>query len=407
MLFFCSPIRYFFVRIKHMKEIKNLKKTAERISKAIKNKEKIILYGDGDLDGTASVIILEESIKSLGGKISAVYFPDREKEGYGLNKKALNYLKEIAPALLITLDCGIGNFEEIKVAKKIGFEVIVVDHHEVLNKLPEASIIVDPKQKDDNYPFKQFANVGITYKLAQVLLGDKLTGLLKRNFLELVALATIADMMPQVEENKVFIEEGLQYLKETLRPGLRIFWKVDGMKDSDHPKMMVSKIISILNAAGTQDHLTESYLLLTSGDEKSAESFVKVLIRKSEEKHLRIQEIVQEIEKRLLKNLESPIIFEGDKNWPLAFAGPVASFICRDFQKPVFIFHIGKSTSRGAVRTPKDMNSVKAMENCSHLLETFGGHPLASGFTIKNENLDRFRECLIDYFRKQEKSKRQ
>ena len=138
---FCDRI------MKYMNEIKNLKKAADRIKKAIKSKEKIILYGDADLDGTSSVVILEETIKNLGGKVTTAYFPDREKEGYGLNEKALDYLKPIAPALIITVDCGIGNFKEVKIAKKIGFEVIVIDHHEPLDSLPEASIVVDPKQK--------------------------------------------------------------------------------------------------------------------------------------------------------------------------------------------------------------------------------------------------------------------
>ena len=146
-------------------EIKNLKKAANRILKAIKQKEKIIIYGDADLDGVTSVIILEECIKNLGGKITTIYFPDREKESYGLNEKALFYFKEHDPALLIVLDCGIGNFEEMKKAKELGFEVIIIEHHEVLDKLPEASIVVDAKQKGDKYPFKYLATVGVTFRL--------------------------------------------------------------------------------------------------------------------------------------------------------------------------------------------------------------------------------------------------
>jgi single-stranded-DNA-specific exonuclease len=127
-----------------MAEIKNIKKAAERISKAIEKKEKIILYGDADMDGIGSTIILEEAIGALGGKIEAIYFPDRELEGYGLNEDALKFLKKSAPALLILLDCGIGNFDEIKIAKKLKFEVMIVDHHKTLGKLPAASVIVNP-----------------------------------------------------------------------------------------------------------------------------------------------------------------------------------------------------------------------------------------------------------------------
>ena len=194
-------------------EIKNLKKVAQRILKAIKNKEKIVLYGDADLDGVAAVIVLADTIKNLGGKITAIYFPDRELEGYGITEKGLNYLKKLSKkALLISLDCGIGNFKEVVMAKKLGLEVIIIDHHQILDELPEASIIVDPKQKGDKYPFKELAAAGVVFKLSELLLKNIMTENLRKNFLELTALATIADMMPREEENKVFIEEGLKSL---------------------------------------------------------------------------------------------------------------------------------------------------------------------------------------------------
>jgi len=386
-----------------MTEIKNLEKTAKRILKAIKNKEKIILYGDSDLDGTASVIILEETIKNLSGKVSRVYFPDREKEGYGLNEQALKYLKPIAPALLITLDCGIGNFKEIKEARKIGFEVIVVDHHEPLDKIPEASIVVDPKQKGDKYPSKELANAGIVYRLAKVLLKEKLQGLLNNNFLELTALATLADMMPPIEENRILIAEGLMVLKETIRPGLRVFWKIDLIEKPSSIRMMASRIISIFNTTESENHLTEAYLLLNIDDEAKAKEKARYLIKKSEEKQEKLKDLVWEAQERVLKDPHSLIVFEGSESWPLAFAGTIASRICRDFNKPVFIFRKGEEKSRGAVRTPKGLDSVDAMKSCSSLLETFGGHPLAAGFTVKNKNLEKFKECLTDYFIKKYK----
>jgi len=135
-------------------EIKNLEKAAQRILEAIKKRERILIYGDSDLDGVCSVIILKETIKNLGGKIDAVYFPEREVEGYGISEKGLISLKKFSPALFISLDCGISNFKEIEIAKNYGFFVIVIDHHQVLDELPKADIIVDPKQRDDQYPLK-------------------------------------------------------------------------------------------------------------------------------------------------------------------------------------------------------------------------------------------------------------
>ena len=151
-------------------KIKNIEKAAERIKKAAQNKEPIILYGDSDLDGISSVVILEEAIKSLGGNIVSVFFPDRENDGYGINIKALELLKDKAPALFITMDLGIGNVKEVEVAKKMGFEIIIIDHHEPLDGVPDVEIIVDPKQREDSYPFKGLANVGITFKVCQELL---------------------------------------------------------------------------------------------------------------------------------------------------------------------------------------------------------------------------------------------
>ncbi len=381
-------------------EIKNLKKAAERIKKAIKNKENIILYADADLDGTCSLLILEETIKNLGGEVKAIYFPDREEEGYGINEKALDYLKRYSPALFIALDCGISNFKEIEKAKELGFEVIIIDHHKILEKLPKADIIVDPRQKGERYPFKEFATCGIVFRLSALLLGKKLTGLLENNFIELVALATLADLMPQVKDNKFFIEKGLEVLGKTYRPALRAFLKLN---EVNNPKEAIHKIISVLSAGEVKDNLTEAYLLLKEKDEKKAEKLVLELTEKNKEKHERIREIVKEVEERILKKPGKKIIFEGDKEWPLAFTGPVASKICNLYKKPTFIYKKGDKISRGAVRTPKGIDSVEAMKACSVFLITFGGHPQASGFTLSNENLINFENCLIKYFEKREK----
>jgi single-stranded-DNA-specific exonuclease len=250
-------------------EIKNLREAAERILKAIKDKERIILYGDADLDGATSLIILGETIRNLGWKVSLFHFPDRETEGYGITRTSLNYLKKISPALLIAMDCGIGNFEEVRLAKKMGFEVIIIDHHQVLDKLPEAHIVVDPQQKEDKYPFKELATVAISFKLAQLLLKDKMTQALRRNFLELVALATIADMMPQVGENKEFIEEGLLYMPNSWRPGIKAFFETDFLNNYT-VKERVAQMISMLNVREVRDRHPFSFYLLTSSSLEEA-----------------------------------------------------------------------------------------------------------------------------------------
>lgn len=381
-----------------MAEIKNIKKAAERILKAIKSNERIIIYGDADMDGISAVIILKEAIHNLGGKAAAVYFPDREIEGYGLNEDALKYLKKHAPALLILLDCGIGNFTEIKSAKKLGFEVMIVDHHQPLKKVPAASIIVNPKQKGDKYPFKEFAAAGVVFRLVEVLMKERLTSALRNNFLELVALATVADMMPQTDDNLQFLQDGFRSLKNTSRPALQVFWEIDPVI-KDNIKQFAQKIISACHAGNGKDHSNEAYFLLTVRSVKEAKPMAEYLLAKAYDRQLQIKEIVGEIEKKVLRKMKEEIIFEGDESWPVLMLGPVASKICHTFKKPVFLHNGKNGLCQGAVRTPKGVDGVKAMMHCADDLETYGGHPLAAGFRIKEKDLDKFKQCLIKYFK--------
>ena len=391
-------------------EIKNLRKVARRILKGVKKRERIILYGDTDLDGVASVIILKEALKNLNYSVLAIYFPDRELEGYGITEIGLNSLKKFAPALLVALDLGISNFKEIKIAKKMGFEVIVVDHHEILDKLPAASIIVDPKQPDDKYPFKGLATAGIVFKLAEVLLQDyypsttfrpkpiqpkkELPESLRKNFLELAALATLADMMPREEENRIFIEEGLTSIEKSFRPGIRTFFEMEPLKKYNNFNQKIAKIISILNIRDVEQNLPAPFRLLTAISFEEARLIIEKLLAKVEERRERIKAIVEEIERRISQE-EKTIIFEGDSDWELTFLSSVASFLCQKYQKPAFIFKKLEKESQGTVRSPAGLDSVRLMKKCKRYLITFGGHPQASGFRSKNENLEKFEECLI------------
>lgn len=380
------------------KKIKNIEKAAERIKKAVKKNERIILYGDSDLDGISSVVILEEAVKGLGGHVDSAYFPDRENDGYGINPNALDILRSKAPALLITLDLGIGNIKEVDMANEMGFEVIIIDHHEPLAGTPKASSIVDPKQTDDPYPFKGLANVGVTYNLCMELLGENISQSLKNSFLELTALGTIADMVPQVEQNQEIIEEGLRSLRNTFRPALRAF--LDILGDGRVFEDSLPKIISALNSAESLDFKNESYRLLTSSNINECKQIVEELSARNSFKQQQVKNIVQEVERRISQNPDAPIIFEGDPSWKLTLAGPVASIICGKYDKPAFIYKKMDEESCGSVRNPKGTNSVDAMKTCDSFLMTYGGHANASGFRVKNDNLGRFKNCLHDYFKK-------
>jgi len=385
-----------------MKKIKNIEKAAERIKKAVKDNERIVLYGDSDLDGISSTVILSEAIKNLGGQIDCAFFPDRETDGYGINLRALEMLKNKAPALLITLDLGIGNIKEVDVANKMGFEVVIIDHHEPLEGIPNASIIVDPKQPTDNYKFKGLANVGVTFNLCTQLLGDPPTGgvseNLKNSFLELAALGTIADTVPQIEQNQEIIEQGLRSLKSTFRPGLKIFMDILG--EGKIFEESLPQVIAAINSAESLNFENESYKLLTSSDKKECMELAQRLLGLNRNKQQQVKSIIQEVERRISKKPEEAIIFEGDPSWKLVLAGPVASNICSKYEKPVFIYRKLDKESTGSVRNPKGTNSVEAMSTCKDFLITFGGHAQASGFRVKNEQLEEFKKRLIKYFKK-------
>ena len=372
-------------------EIKNLKKVAQRILQAIKNRERILLYGDTDLDGATSVIVLKEVIESAGGEISAFYFPDRIKEGYCISKIALSKLEKFAPALLISLDCGISNFEEIDLANKMGFEVIVIDHHEILGRLPNASLIIDLKQKDDHYPFKDFAAVGLAFKLGEAILGEKMSDDLRKSLLELVAIGTLADMVPQVGENKIFIAEGLSSLRHSWRPGFRAFFESDILKGLDF-QQKISKIISILNVRELEGGLPAPFRLLTLS---SFEEAKKMISRFKEKVALRKKKVQELLEKAKSMRKGEAIFFAGGKDWDFALISTVASLLLRQVKKPVFIFSQLENESQGTVRSVPEVNAVELMAKCQQFLISYGGHPRAAGFRLKNENINNFKKCLL------------
>jgi len=302
-------------------------------------------------------------------------------------------LKKFSPALLIALDCGIGNFKEIKLAKELGFSVIVVDHHKILDKLPEADIIVDPKQSGEKYPFKDFAAAGIVFKLTELLLKNKMSDNLRKNFMELVALATIADMMPQVDENKMFIEEGLNSIRNSWRPGIKALFESDFVEGYTF-RQKISKIISILNVREVKNGLPVAFRILTDPSFDQIKKMIPGLLNKSEERKLRIRRIVEGIKSKVSKS-NSPIIFEGGSGWDFTIISPIASLLCNSFGKPTFIFKKLKKESQGTVRSSSNIDSVALMRECRQYVITYGGHAQASGFRLKNENLEKFKDCLI------------
>lgn len=382
-------------------KIKNIEKAAERIIKAVNNKEQIIIYGDSDLDGISSMIILKETIDNLSSSTNILAFSPVRNEGHGLNFQALDFIKsKVDNGLIITLDCGITNFEEIKNAKESGFSVVIVDHHKPLEKIPEdAEIVVAPKQKGDETNFKEYANVGLTFKLAKEILKEKMSPMLEQSFLELVALGTISDMMIEEDENKEWIEKGLEGIQMSQRPALRAIFSILNPMDFSSKRDMISKINSALNSSAINDHIHKTYLFLLENDFDKAVEIAKDLMNESNKKQREVASLTEELIEKISKENKN-VIFEGSYVYKSEYLGAVASRLSNYFDKPVFLYRKGEKTSRGTVRMPKGYDAVKAMDSCKDLLIMFGGHAPAAGFTLNNDNLEKFEECLQEYFRK-------
>ncbi|MBI2123895.1 MAG: DHH family phosphoesterase [Candidatus Wildermuthbacteria bacterium] len=379
-------------------EIKNLKKAAQRIKKAVKQKERIILYGDSDLDGVCSVIILQETLLSLGGNISALYFPDREQEGYGITKTALEQLKSHAPGLLVSMDLGITNFEEIRQARAMGLEVILVDHHEILDVLPQANIIVDPKQPGETYPFHGFAACGLTLRLALLLLNKDASPALVSGLKELAALATVADMMPRKEDNLQIIQEGLATISQSWRPGLKAFERFEEFKRIESVEVRITQMIALLNVRDVEYGIPAAYRVLAAKIEQEAVDLLSVLQEKHKIRKENIRMYAERVRSCLARTSRPAVVVEGDGSFDYLLLGSVASIISQEYNIPAFIYKRGESESIGSARAPSGYDTVQAMKAYAALLITYGGHAQASGFRLRNENLEKFKDCLVDYF---------
>jgi single-stranded-DNA-specific exonuclease len=385
---------------------KGIKEAVERILKAADKKEKIIIFGDTDLDGIASVVILKELFELLNlsyikEKKVKVYFPDREQEGHGLSIRALKTFKDDAPAILFVVDCGVNNFQEVEEAKKMGLEVIIIDHHSIIGKVPKASILINPKKKGDPYPFKEFAAAGLVYKLAEAVLAK--TGhpdFVAEGFLEIAALATLSDMMPQEEDNQEIIEKGLESLQRTQRPGILA---LADLQDADLQEEIdiYQKIIAPLNSAKLKDNIAESYILLTESPPQKAKILGRRLVKQNREKKRLVKIAVQDMKEKLnSQEQDCLIIFEASDMWIVPLLGVIASKLLREYKKPVFLLKIGEKESTCSARLPQKINGVDALTYCKKYLEAYGGHPPACGCRLKNENIGKFKNCLEEFFKK-------
>ncbi|MFA5149891.1 MAG: single-stranded-DNA-specific exonuclease RecJ [Candidatus Omnitrophota bacterium] len=384
------------VRLEHMLDpfsFRQMPKAVERIKEAKNKKEKTLIFGDYDVDGITSVALLKDSLRRMG--LAALhYMPHRIKEGYGLTKNILQIAKENKVKLLITVDCGIANQREIEELKKNNIDTIITDHHEPQgNTLPSCVSIINPKVEGSGYKYRELAGVGVAYKLCQALSNSKLL-----DELDLVALGTVADVVPLTGENRVIVKEGLSRLSATKRPGLRALIEEAGIKNKKFNTTSISFILAPrLNASGRMDSAETSFNLLMSPDIQKAQSLSKVLEqhnRARQKIESKIMEEAEDIINREVNFKEHKVIVVAKDDWHQGVLGIVAAKLADRFYRPAIVISLNEKMGKGSGRSIKNFHLSRALGECRQFLRTFGGHAHAVGLTITRESIDDFRKSI-------------
>ena len=369
-----------------------------RIINAIENKEKIVIYGDYDVDGITSISVLKKFLEDRGLEISE-HIPNRLDEGYGLNKEAIDEINKSGCKLMITVDCGISGLEEVEYANSLGIETIITDHHEPLDELPKAIAVIDAKIKTNKYPFNQLAGVGVVFKLIQAIsikLGLDEKEYLK--YLDLVCIGTISDIVPLVDENRVIAKLGLRLVEVTRNIGLRTLLDSIGYKKVN--SMSVSfGIAPRINACGRMGHADEALKLFLTNDKSEAIALTQKLNDYNKERQDIEKNIFEEaLNKINEENIEekSAIVLGGD-NWHHGVIGIVASKITDMYFKPSILICFEDNKGKGSGRSIPGFDLHKALCETSQYLEKYGGHAMAVGLSLSKDKFEDFKKAFQEY----------
>lgn len=373
--------------------LKDMDKAVARIRQSIKNKEQITIYGDYDVDGVTSATVLISALRSLNASVD-VYLPERLKEGYGLHKEAIKKLRDSGTDLLITVDNGTTNVEEIEYANTLGLDVIVVDHHQVGEKLPPAHALINAHQTDDRYPYKDMAAVGTTYHLVRKLIGDEEA----QEYLDLVALGTVADVVPLVGDNRIFTVFGLKKLNQTERVGLKVLIDVAGFKGKELESYHIGfQLGPRINAAGRIDHARKAFDLLNEVDETKAYNLALDLNDLNAKRQKMTQQILELANAQSDKWQNKKIIIVGSEGWSVGVVGIVAGRLTEEYSQPSIVFEYQEDVCKGSARSVDGVHLVKLLDNVSEHIEGYGGHAKAAGMTIQKSKFESFKKALEDF----------
>ena len=363
---------------------------AGRVALAIEKGEKIAVFGDYDVDGITATCLLTDFLRRHGADCVS-YIPGRLEEGYGLNAIALNQLHAEGVKLIVTVDCGITAVEEAKLCRELGMELVITDHHECKDTLPQAVAVVDPHRPDGGYPHKNLSGVGIAFKLAAALCGDQDAVL--SDYADMVCLGTVADVMPLQGENRVFAARGLESLAHTRRPGIAALMEECGCD----PKTVNSSSIGFMlapriNAAGRMGQIDLALELFLTDDPQRASEVAKALCNLNRQRQAVESEIYQQAVSMLPNGRPPEAIVLADESWHQGVVGIVASRIAEEYACPAFLICLDGDHGKASSRSHGGFNLFASLTALSPLLESYGGHELAAGFTISRENIPEFRK---------------
>ena len=380
--------------------MKDMDLAVARLHRALRNGEKIAVYGDYDVDGITATALLTHYLRSQGGDV-CYYIPNRLTEGYGVNREAIQHLAGQGVRLIVTVDCGITAVEEVDYAKQLGIDMVITDHHECKETLPAAVAVVDPHRRDCPYPFKELAGVGVALKLVMALGGEKHYHALFQEYADLAAVGTVADVMQLLGENRTIVRVGLNHLKKTRRRGLYALMVEAGTLNRAINSTTVGYCLSPrLNAAGRMGQAAMAVELILTDNPHQAETMAHALCELNRQRQAVELEVFNQCLAMLAGRKQYDCLVLADKAWHQGVVGIVASRLAEQYACPVFMICLQEDgRGKGSCRSCKNFNLFSALEQCADLLEDYGGHALAAGFTIREENIPAFRTRMREIVR--------
>lgn len=384
--------------------MKDMDEAACRLCKAVRNSEKVLVYGDYDVDGTTATASIYTFLRDFGVDVS-YYIPHRFKEGYGINVDGIRHANEIKASLVVSVDCGITAIEESRLARELGIDLIICDHHTVGDQMPEAAAILDPKRPDCNYPYDGLSGAGVAFKLIQACLTKLgLKQSLAFKFLDLVAISIASDIVPIIDENRVLMKEGLQMINANPRVGFKALLDVIKVPAGNvNTSTIVFSIGPRINAAGRMGDASAAVELMITDDEKAARAWAHELesinIRRRDTDSKTMEEAIEKIDREYnLDETASMVLHESD--WHLGVIGIVASRLVDLYYRPAILLSTVDGVLKGSARSIKGFNIYDALKECEELLVQFGGHEFAAGLTIEENNLETFRNRINEIAKK-------